>query len=199
MNAIVEIARSLPETTDVSLENEDRLFEIVNGQEVEIPHMGALSSMFAFRLAKLLDTYGERTSTGQAAMEILFPLGNKNNRRPDVAFVSFERWPRDRVEGLDQNAWPVVPDLAVEVVSKHDEMEPLLEKLEEYFDAGVRQVWIVIPKKSVIYVYDSFTQVRIVGRNDTLEGGAVLPGFSLVLKDLFPETLAQLPRGTEDE
>ncbi len=39
------------------------------------------------------------------------------NRRPDLAFVSFDRWPIDRPMSSRDNAWDVVPDLAVEVTS----------------------------------------------------------------------------------
>lgn len=181
--------------------DEEPLIEVVNGREVETPHMTALASWFASQLATSVALYGKEMNLGCAVVETLFRLrvAPEYSRRPDVAFVSYERWPKDKMEGLDQNTWPVTPDLAAEVVSKHDEVEALLEKLEEYFAAGVRQVWVMVPKKALIYVYDSFTRVRILTRDDVLEGGAVLPGFSLVLKEFFPETLAQLNTPREND
>src|SRR5207249_957331 len=108
------------------------------------------------------------------------------NRRPDVAFVTYERWPMNRPIPLTDNAWDVVPDLAVEVSSRHDLAEELVQKLTEYFQAGVRLVWVIYPKQRLVYVYESPTQVRGLTQSDELDGGTVLPGFRLPLANLFP-------------
>ncbi len=101
--------------------------------------------------------------------------------------MSLERWPKDRPIPGEGNAWDVVPDLAVEVVSPNDNAEELLIKADEYFRAGVRMVWIVYPRQRLVFVYESLTQVRGLTRADVLDGGAVLPGFRLPLQELFPE------------
>jgi Uma2 family endonuclease len=201
MNAIGTLDRAADTIAFSPPLDDEPLYEIVDGQKVEIPRMGALASFFASDLLGLLNQYGKEKDLGRAVMETLFRLSVRaeRNRRPDVAFVSYERWPKDKVEGLDQNAWEVTPDVAIEVISKHDEVEALLTKIEEYFAAKVRLVWVVFPKKSLIYVYESYTKVRILTRQDILEGGAVLPGFRLPVSDFFPETLAQLPRPAEND
>ncbi|MBL8799356.1 MAG: Uma2 family endonuclease, partial [Planctomycetia bacterium] len=107
------------------------------------------------------------------------------SRRPDGGFVSYKRWSRERPIPERGDAWEVVPNLAVEVVSPHDLVEELFTKLDEYFRAGVEQVWVAYPNHTLIQVFDSLTQVRGLTRNDTLEGGSVLPGFQLPLASLF--------------
>jgi Uma2 family endonuclease len=77
--------------------------------------------------------------------------------------------------------------LAVEVVSPGDLLEELLDKLDEYFRAGVSLVWVIFPRLRLAYIYDSLTRVRILTREDHLEGGNVLPGFKLPLVELFQE------------
>ena len=47
-----------------------------------------------------------------------------------------------------------VPDLAVEVVSRHDVALELIEKIHEYFAAGVRLAWVVFPTVEQVYVYE---------------------------------------------
>ena len=61
----------------------------------------------------------------------------------------------------------------------------MADKLEEYFQVGVRQVWVVYPVHAKIYVYSSTTSVRILAPGDELDGGDVLPGFRLSVTDLF--------------
>ena len=80
-----------------------------------------------------------------------------------------------------------MPDAAIEVISPSDMIEDLLVKLDEYFRAGVRLAWVVFPQQQLVYVYESFTQIRVLTRADTLEGGAVVPGFRLALSELFPQ------------
>ncbi len=60
-----------------------------------------------------------------------------------------------------------------------------MEKVEEYFRAGVERVWVVFPGAKKVYVYESPTSVRILTAADTLDGGPVLPGFQLPLANLF--------------
>jgi Uma2 family endonuclease len=164
-------------------------FEIVDGQRLELPPMSAYASVIAFRLASRLEESGRVKDIGQAVTEVLFqlPLQRERARRPDAAFVSFERWAKGRpIPGKD-NAWRVVPNLGIEVVSPHDYAEELLEKIEEYFLAGVQLVWVVFPRQQFVHVYESVTQIRVVNKAGVLDGGAVLPDFRLPLAEIFRE------------
>jgi Uma2 family endonuclease len=176
-------------TKALHLDGDEQLYEIVDGHRLEIPHMGALASIMASRLVFELQSFAKIHNLGQAVTETLFrlPLPKERNRRPDVAFVSFQRWPKGRREGLDENAWNVVPEVAVEVVSPSDDAEELLNKVGEYIQAGVLLVWLIYPKQSLVHAYESLTNVRGFTRSDTLDGGTVLPGFKLPLGDLFLE------------
>ena len=78
-----------------------------------------------------------------------------------------------------------MPDLAVEIISLTNTADEVAEKLEEYYKAGVRLVWVVYPVQMKIYAYTSTTQVRVLVPGDELDGGDVLPGLRLSLRDLF--------------
>jgi Uma2 family endonuclease len=165
----------------------DGLYEIVGGERVELPPMSAYAAMIASRLVSKLNAFAEPRGLGEGVSELLFrlPLDQERNRRPDVAFVT-----RERAKGLtppvDANAWEMVPDLAVEVVSPTDFAEDLLQKADEYFRAGVRIVWVIYPRLRLIHVYESLTEVRGLLESGELDGRAVLPGFRLPLVELFP-------------
>jgi Uma2 family endonuclease len=172
------------ETGAPSEDGQDRLYEIVHGQRVEKPAMSAYASLIGFRLARQVDLFAEQAKRGRAITEILFGLAEGLQRRPDAAFVSFNRWAEDLLPP-HTDPWPVVPNLAIEVVSKTNLAEDILDKLEEYFHAGVELVWIVYPRQRQIYVYESPTEVRIVNVTQEIDGGNVLPGFRLPLTTLF--------------
>ena len=163
-------------------------YEIVDGVKVELPPMSADSQALAFRLARHLTNFGIEKGVGEAYTEMLFklPLPVDRNRKPDAAFVPYSRWARNRTLP-STNAWDVLPDLCVEVVSPHDLGDEIETKVEEYLEAGARLVWVVYPRQLHVYVYESPQLVRRLGRSDTLDGGPVLPGFQLPLAELFPE------------
>ena len=112
--------------------------------------------------------------------------GATRKRRPDVAFVSYDRWPRQRRIPRAE-AWDVVPNLVVEVISPSDRGNDIVDKVAEYFRAGVACVWVIFPSQEQGYVYTSPTQVRILTRPDELHGEPVLPHFRLSLVSLFDE------------
>ena len=65
-------------------------------------------------------------------------------RIPDVSFVSWDRVPGRKFPS--EPVPPLVPDLAVEVISPSNTPKEMDEKLQEYFEKGVRLVWFVRPK-----------------------------------------------------
>jgi Uma2 family endonuclease len=166
----------------------DALFEIIDGQHVELPPMGAYEVLIGSRLVAVLEAYAKAGDLGQAVMEMLFDLRPMfdRNRRPDVAYVSYERWARGK-RIPPGNAWAVIPELVVEVVSPHDSADDLLVKIREFFQAGSKLVWLIYTGESQVYVYESPSQVRILTRAETLDGGAALPGFSLPIASLLGE------------
>jgi Uma2 family endonuclease len=164
------------------------LYEVVNGQRVELPPMATSSNRVASILARKLGNFAEDRGVGRVLMETLHWINESGDlkRRPDDSFVSYSRWPKDRPI-TDEEAWEVVPELAVEVVSPSDKADDLLEKVEEYFAAGVLQVWVVYPRRRVAHVHPSFTQISVVCEADDLDGAPVLPGFTLALRTLFED------------
>jgi Uma2 family endonuclease len=171
------------------METDEALYELVNGKRVEMPPMSIRSVMVASRLGSKLNAFVQEGNVGEVFPEMLFriPLSQDatRERRPDIAVVSYQNWPVESPQDPDANAWEVIPDLAVEVISPSDRAEDQREKVLEYFRVGVRCVWVVYPKLRLIDVYESPTRVQILTETDTLRGDPVLPGFELTLASLF--------------
>lgn len=165
-------------------QREDRLCELVEGVLVE-KTVGYEESCLAIDLATFLNSFVKAHKLGKVSgsdgMLRLFP---GLVRIPDVAFVSRERYSKRRGS---RKLPDLVPDLAVEVLSEGNTHQEMSRKLGDYFDAGVRLVWFVDPRRRVVEVYSGKKSSKLLREHETLTGGRVLPGFSLPLKELFAE------------
>jgi len=178
---------------------EEPLYEVVNGQRVELPPMATSSNLIASILNRHMGAFADLQNLGTVTVETLHWLDSAADlkRRPDVSYVSYDRWPRSKPV-TDDEAWDVVPDLAVEVVSPTDKADALLEKVEEYFLAGVLQVWVVYPRRRVVHVFESFTRINVIAEGQELDGGTILPGFHLPLAMLFEKLGAKEQNGAQN-
>ncbi len=149
--------------------------------------MGSYESDLANDLAYYISEHFARFGRlGRVMIELLFRIHVSTNLqcRPDLAYLSYVRWPH-RKRPAPKDAWNVVPELAVEVVSENNSANEIQGKIQDYFCCGVRLVWVVCPIQAQVYVYGSPTRINVLQRSDTLEGGEVLPGFRLPLESLF--------------
>ena len=133
------------------LDRENRPCELVDGALVEKP-IGYEESEIAATIIILLGSFVRRHKlgivTGPDGSIRLFP---GLVRIPDVAFASWDCFP-----GRKRPRAPIphlAPDLVVEVLSKSNTKGELNRKLREYFEAGVRLVWMVQPKKRAVRVH----------------------------------------------
>ncbi len=107
--------------------------------------------------------------------------GRETVRVPDVSFISKARQSTQSGDKIYTGA----PDLAVEVISPSETHKSIGDKLKNYFDYGVKVVWLIYPQAKTIDVYRSMDEVTTIESDSALDGGDLLPGFSLKLSDLF--------------
>jgi Uma2 family endonuclease len=157
--------------------------ELVDGTLVE-KAMGLPEAMLATVLSSLIQQFASARKLGlvagaDGAWEVLPDLV----RMPDVAYISWERLPERRLP--DEPIPHLAPDLAIEVLSKSNTPAEMARKCAEYFQAGVRQVWQVDRFALTVTMFTSAMDSRVLTSDDTIDGGDVLPGFSLKVADLF--------------
>ena len=102
-------------------------------------------------------------------------------RSPDVAFVARARVPVEPVVKF----FPGAPDLAVEVLSPTDTFDEIEEKIEDYFSAGTRLVWVVNPRSKSVSVYRPAVAFEVLRGDQKLTGLDVVEGFECRVADLF--------------
>ena len=164
-------------------ENEQRRLELDEGVIVDMGSSGQENTVIAGRMIYFLNTHVIPNDLGYVtAPDGGFQLGLNTVRQPDAAYITKERHAK-----LGGAQFPVAPDLAVEVVSPH---EDAFKKVNEYINAGVRLVWAIYPADRTVYVFrppeSGELRVRILQDGDVLDGGDVLPDFRLPISDIFP-------------
>ncbi len=103
-------------------------------------------------------------------------------REPDVLFISAERLPLDvRVTGYSE----LVPDLVVEVASPSDSRRSVHDKARMWHSYGAPLVWAAYPNTRSVDVHRADGSIVTLSEDDTLDGGEVLPGFSILVRDIF--------------
>ena len=182
----IEDSNTLPAISAPEPPGDDILYEVVDNLIRELPPMGAREVDLASTLIRILSNFAWSHQLGRVESEMLFLLDAAKNlqRRPDLALVSFERWPRDRRIPAEP-AWEVVPNLAIEVISPKNLAYDVVQKIEDYFTTGVVRVWVIYPNVSKIYDYESPSSVRILTSVQSLEGGTVIAGVADSLEGSF--------------
>jgi Uma2 family endonuclease len=170
-------------------------FELINGEKRLIMPTVLAHNLIIRLLFRILDAYVVAQKLGEMFFELTFILPDsyssdlvKGSRTPDLMFYSGDRVARYMAEnpGHGDRPLPLVPDLVIEVISPTDNYNDVLEKVNAYLADGVRMIWLVEPKSRTVTVYEVDEERLLLLRGDaTLDGGDVLPGFTLALAQLF--------------
>jgi Uma2 family endonuclease len=164
-------------------ENADKILEFIAGEIIEVPsnaHASKIAALIAYFINAFVFPRKLGHVTGEAGGYQI--MGERY--APDVAFVS-----NVRQAELDKSGYNhLPPDLVVEVdfPTAAESSRTLRVKTSNYLAAGC-VVWLVFPETKEVEVHMPNGPVQVLGIDDTLDGGAVLPGFSLTIKDIFAE------------
>ncbi len=159
-------------------ENVERMFELIHGEIVEVSPSRSGHSEVATSIAFEIKLFCRETSvpghvTGaDGTYEVL-----GNVIAPNVAYKTT---PTDKVNYPD----PVPPELAVEVISPTDKAPAVTRKRQIYLDAGILY-WEVYVDDERIDMYTPGQPIRSLDMDDTLNGGGVLPGFTLPVEEVL--------------
>lgn len=154
-------------------------YEWVNGQLIKRPMLKKEHYYIINNLTRFFATLTAYSNGHSVQPEAQSATTEKDYRIPDLTYFTIEQQ-RKMYAGISQT-----PLFLVEVISKNDDLIRVEEKLEEYFNAGVKVVWHIIPEFEKIYVYTSFDDVTICRGNVIVSAESVIEGFALPAKDIF--------------
>lgn len=162
----------------------DRPYELVDGQ--------AISKMspkfFHSRLQKTLLIILDGWAKNKGRVEPEWAIKLKRNGAdwipvPDLSYASYNRLSSDWI--LDE-ACPVAPELAVEIISPGQTFGDMTEKATDYLQAGVERVWLVDPKSQSITVFYPDTPPKTF-RGSSAITDDLLPGLEITTQQIFQQ------------
>ncbi|MDD2676335.1 MAG: Uma2 family endonuclease [Methylacidiphilaceae bacterium] len=131
------------------------------GNYLEIHRLGIVAHHIAFRFPGIMDA-------------------DREGIVPDLCYI-----PNDRLAKVDREAnvqARVIPALVVEILSPSTEKSDLVDKVEIYQEAGIREYWILGRREETAWIYrfaeNPEKPVAVLSFDDTLTS-PLLPGFSL--------------------
>ncbi len=171
-------------------------YELIEGELFEMPPPGYAHGRLAVLIAHYILSFTQVQELGEVTVETGYhpPDSRHTLLSPDVAFLSKAKAPHP--------FWgkyiPVMPDLAIEILSPTDTLRKARRKAALYLRHGTQLVWIVLPAEKGVDVCRAADGPRLniefVGQESSLSGEQVLPGFELELELLFPAAKSETPQ-----
>lgn len=155
-------------------QHSDKRFDFIDGEIVEVSPK-PIHGRKQVRIGAALELYlQDHPELGVAYSEVLHVLDGEKFM-PDVCV--------NEESSADYLTTP--PIFAVEIRSDSQSRESQRRKMRAYIAHGVKMGMLVLLGEAV-EVYEPGQSVRVLTAEDTLEGGDVLPGFTLPLNKILP-------------
>jgi Uma2 family endonuclease len=165
-------------------ENQDRVFELVRGEVVEMTKPGKRHGFVCINAGVLLHAYATRRKKGYVCGNdtgVVVARDPDSVRGPDLLF--FED--ATSYEQIDKKWGDTPPRLAVEVMSPNDTMGEMNERIQEQLDLGTPLVWLIDPESRSVTVYRPGKNLYVRKGDEELTGEDVLPDFRCKVSDFF--------------
>lgn len=160
-------------------------YELDDGRLDIMPPPGDIHGATESKLVYQLMVQGELKGHGKVRSgDVGVILRRKPDRLfgADALFVCNARLPvRTSREGYLET----IPDLIGEVGSKNDRPGKVEGKVAKYLAAGVRLIWVLDPEPQTVTAFRPGEPPQVYGAADTLTADDVIPGFAVVVAELF--------------
>ena len=160
-------------------------YELIRGELAKTKMFAGIAhGAYAIRIASNLLVHADARNLGLVVGgEAAFRLATNPDhaRIPDVGFIR-----QERVRPLDEmtGALDGPPDLAVEVISPTDRLTRVADKVQDWLEHGTRMVVVVNPRNRTVQVHTPDGVIELTDA-DTLDGGDVVPGWTMAVADIF--------------
>jgi Uma2 family endonuclease len=159
--------------------------ELLRGELIMMSPTNPRHSQITLRIGQLLlnhiDEHSEQGTIHGGDPGFIIETDPDTVRAPDVALVKKDGAAFKPEKGFFQGA----PDLAIEVLSPGDVAGEVLEKVQQWLDAGTTEVWIVDPDRATVTVNRKYRPLEVLRRSDQLTSESLLPGFRVRVEEVF--------------
>ena len=156
--------------------------ELVRGELIEMPPSGKRHGLASSGFNAALYNYAATNDYGWVGGNHGYRLETDPDTvcAPDVAWCA-PGHPAEHTDGYPERA----PDLAVEIKSPSDTQRVVAERAQMWLDFGSREVWYGDPERTAVTRYRPGQEPEVLGEDDVLDGGELLPGFIVPVWRLF--------------
>jgi len=160
-------------------------FELDNGRLVPMVLPGDSHGAAQSKIAAELFYQGEKPGHGKVRTAVGVILWRDPDRvvGPDVLFVGKDSQP---IKASSEGYLETRPDLVVEIRSKNDTLPYVQRKVDDYFEVGVKQVWIVDPAAGNITIHQPGSEPQVFTGEQALPC-PLIPDFQLTVADVLRE------------
>ena len=167
----------------LAMPRDDYRYELVRGVLTEPlpPHVdshGKASARFAAALFNYSDGIDFGLVTGRGGFQL--ETNRDTVRAPDIGWVA-PGHPAQFTDGYAKSA----PELAVEIKSPDETIADMDERASMWLHFGTQVVWVGDPEQTTVTRYRPGQSPEVLGEDDVLDGGELLPGFSIEVWRLF--------------
>ncbi len=162
----------------------DGLCELVRGEVLEMTRPTARHGVVCANVSGSIWIWARQERKGRVVSNdagVVTQRDPDSVRGPDLYFISESRLPGGQLPTV----WlEVPPEICVEVLSQNDRWKDVLEKITEYLDFGVLEVWVADPELKQLHVYGADAAPQLLLGEDTLQS-PILPGYESRVSDFF--------------
>lgn len=168
----------------LELPEHDHNYELIAGQAIPKMAPKRFHSRLTVTLCLLFTQWvQERGEIGIEWGIVLKRRGQDWVPVPDLLYISYERLPLERFE---DEACPIAPELAIEIISPGQSFGDLSEKATDYLQAGVSRVWLIDAQAKSLTIFYPNAVPQTKKNNDSLED-ELLPNLQLTVNQIFQQ------------
>lgn len=165
-----------------------RWHELHEGQPVLLSAPESVHGTIVLNLSRLLAQW----FAGQPARQrgyACFGLGIPAERNPDTVYMPAISVFLNGVpfSQTDRTIASEVPSVVIDIASSNDRRMDMRRRTTSYLQHGVSTIWVPDPFKKEIQVIRRNQHTLALGAWQNLEGGPVLPDFTVAVADVFAE------------
>lgn len=184
MNTLAEPVETLVTADELLAFPSDLHYELIDGRLSPMAPTGDAHGVRTMSLSAYISIYVLNNDLGRCyAAETGFLVARNPDTvlAPDFAFVAKHRLP----SSPSMKFVPLAPDLVLETRSPSDRPKAVAAKVARWQSFGVRLVLELDPSARILTVFQFDAEPRTLTLDDSLDGGDVLPGFTLPMRQLF--------------
>lgn len=164
-------------------------YELIDGAVVRAPFKNPLCGLILSCATRELGSYIEQNDLGQLMLNVGFALSPITLYGTDLAYVANAKLEEF---GYEDNFLSFAPDLMIKIVSHQEKAQEIQDRVTAFLEAGSYYVWLIYARSGQVVVYDDHQTARILSLQQEVNGGDILPGFSVSVSKLFPPEIIDI-------